>query len=414
MIMQNKIKRKLGVHKAMLSQRFNTNISKYITLWLSIDGSGAFSSKHTWFKRQYRFLKIRGQLKRVIKRLSAADFSSETLDLSRLKDDPGILKLLETWLQFDVGQMEQSLNGDYALATEQFIKRANLLWPDMPKVEIFQALRNVWIMIAIQIMAKVPVLLTDAMFAYSMLYPLTDNIIDHPELSESEKAAYVTRLGMRLNGLSIEQIAPHEKDAFDMVSLIESTFDRVQYPEVYSSILLIHEAQKRSISQQYETLDQKTLMQLSFEKGAASVIADGYLVLGHLNEAFLEFLTAYGVVLQLADDLQDIVDDAKIGHRTLFNTTLSADHLADITKKLSALSNEILERIPTEDEKLKAQMATLLGKSMQVLICDAIQTHETLYPRRFYKRVDRSHITGLKNHAKLRKMTQTLTKTTIY
>lgn len=398
----------------MLSQRFNANISKYITLWLSIDGSGAFSAKHAWFRRQYHFLKIRGQLKRVIKRLSMEDFSSETLDLSQLKDDPGILKLLETWLQFDVGLMEQSLNGDYAQVTEQFIKRANLLWPDMPKAEIFQALRNVWIMIAIQIMAKVPVVLTDAMFAYSMLYPLTDNIIDHPELSETEKAAYVTRLGMRLNGLPIGLIAPHEKDAFDMVSLIEATFNRAQYPEVYSSILLIHEAQKRSISQQYDALDQMTLMQLSFEKGAASVIADGYLVLGHLNEAFLEFLTAYGVVLQLADDLQDIVDDAKNGHRTLFNTTPSADHLADITKKLSALSTEILKKIPTEDEQLKAQMTTLLGKSMQVLICDAIQTHEPLYPRRFYKRVDRSHTTGLKNHSKLREMAQTLTKTTLY
>lgn len=395
----------------MLIQKFNANIIKYITLWVSIDGSDTFSTKHAWYKRQYRYFKIRGQLKRVIRRLSLEDFSSESLDLTRLKDDPGIGKLLETWLQFDISHMEQSLNGDYAEVTEKFIKRARLLWPEMPKSEIFQALRNVWIMIAIQIMAKIPVTLTDAMFAYSMLYPLTDNVIDHPDLSESEKADFVTRLGMRLKGLPIEHVSKHEKDAFDMVALIESTFNREQYPDVFSSILLIHAAQKRSISQQYGTLDTNELMQLSFEKGAASVVADGYLVLGHLTEDFLEFLTAYGIVLQLADDLQDIETDAAIGHRTLFNTTSSSEHLAEITKKLSALSTEILERIPTLGDQLKSQMAALLGKSMHILICDAIQTHEGLYPRSFYGRVDQSHITGLKNHAKLRDLSQSLIKT---
>jgi hypothetical protein len=398
----------------MLSQKFNHNILKYIAQWHSIDGHDTFSIKHAWYKRQYHYLKIRYQLKRVIKRFSEEDFSSESLDLSRLKDDPTLTKLLEAWLQFDVKQLEHTLNGDYAQATEQFINRARSLWPEMPQSEIFQALRNVWIMIAIQIIAKVPVKLTDAMFAYSMLYPLTDNVIDHPELSEADKAAFVKRLGMRLNGLPIEHISKHEKDAFDMVALIESMFNRAQYPEVYSSILLIHDAQKRSISQQYEALDVNDIMQLSFEKGAASVIADGYLVLGHLTDAFLEFLTAYGIVLQLADDLQDIEDDAKIGHKTLFNSQQSRKQLAEITEKLSALSMEILDRIPTDDVALKAQMATLLGKSMQVLICDAIQQHEMLYTKPFYKHVNASHITGLKNHARLRDMTQTLTKKTFY
>ena len=398
----------------MLIQKFNANITKYIALWVSSDGSDTFSENHPWYKRQYRYLKIKGQLKRVIKRFSKEDFSSEALDLSRFKDDPQIGKLLYTWLQFDVSHMDQTLNGDYAQVTEQFIKRARLLWPEMPKSEIFQALRNVWIMIAIQIMAKVPVTLTDAMFAYSMLYPLTDNVIDHPDLTETEKADFITRLGMRLKGIPIEHGSKHEKDAFDMVSLIESTFNRETYPDVFESILLIHDAQKRSISQQYGTLDANDLMQLSFEKGAASVVADGYLVLGHLADDFLEFLTAYGIVLQLADDLQDIKTDAAIGHRTLFNTAQSSVHLSKITEKLSALSNEILEKIPTLDVQLKSQMAALLGKSMQILICDAIQTHERLYPRAFYRRVDQSHITGLKNHAKLRDMTQVLTKTTLY
>ncbi len=394
----------------MLSQAFNANIMKYIALWGSIDGRNTFLERQPWYKRYYRYFKIRSQLKRVIKRLSKENLSPDTIDLTHLKNDPQIGRLLNTWLEFDVWEMNQSLNGDYAQATEQFMKRARLLWPEMPNTDIFQALRNVWIMIAIQIIAKRPVTLTDAMFAYSMLYPLTDNVIDHPDLTEEEKKAFVMRLGMRLKGMPIEHVSTHEKDAFDMVTLIESTFDRRLYPDVYTSIFLIHDAQKKSIAQQYSTLDTRDLMQLSFEKGAASVVADGYLVLGVLTEDFLEFLTAYGVVLQLADDLQDIETDSSNGHKTLFNTMPSPSHLAEITENLSALSYEILEKIPTQDAQLKAQMSTLLGKSMQVLICDAIQTHEKLYPKSFYKRVDQSHITGLRNHARLRNMSQSLIK----
>lgn len=358
-----------------------------------------------------RYLKIKGQLKRLLKHIAKEDLTSHSLDLSHFKNDPQIGKLLDSWLQFDVWHMDQSLDGDYAKATEQFIKRARLLWPEMPNTDIFQALRNVWIMIAIQILAKVPVILTDAMFAYSMLYPLTDNVIDHPDLSEKEKAAFVSQLGLRLHGLMIEPASKHEKDAFDMVALIESTFARTHYPDVYTSILLIHDAQKRSMAQQYTTLDENTLIKLSFEKVAASVVADGYLVLGHLTDDFLEFLTAYGIVLQLADDLQDIETDAINGHKTLFNITETSDRLAEITENLSQLSFEILDGMPTEDVDLKMQMSVLLGKSMQLLICDAIQTHEKRYSKDFYKRVNRSHIMGLKNHERLRELTQSFIKT---
>lgn len=395
----------------MLNQKFNDTITKYLALWGSMTGSDSFLERQPWVKRQYNYLKIRSQLKRIIKRLSKEDLTSGSLDLSRFKNDPQIGKLLETWLQFDIWQMDQSLNGDYVSATEQFIKRARLLWPDMPNSEIFQALRNIWIMIAIQILAKLPVVLTDAMFAYSMLYPLTDNVIDHPDLTKVEKMAFVKRLGLRLEGIHVESTSKHEKDAFDMVALIETTFNRIEYPDVYTSILMIHDAQNKSIAQQYSTLGETELMQLSFEKGAASVVADGYLVLGHLTDDFLEFLTAYGIVLQLADDLQDIETDASNNHKTLFNTTNSPLALSEITEKLNKLSFAILERIPTEDVSLKSQMSALLGKSMQTLICDAIQTHEKLYTRAFYKRVDQSNITGLKNHARLRAMSQSLINT---
>ncbi len=392
----------------MLTKHFNAYITKYIERWDLIDGRDAFPSINPWYKRQHRYLKIRYQLKRVLKRIAKEDLSSHPLDLSRFKNDFQIGRLLDSWLQFDVWHMDQSQDGDYVKTTEDFITRARELWPEMPSTDIFQALRNVWIMIAIQMIAKVPVILTDAMFAYSMLYPLTDNVIDHPNLTQDEKALFVSRLGLRLLGTNLEPISKYEPDVFSMVSLIESTFDRAQFPDVYTSVLLIHDAQKRSLTQQYGTLNENELIKLSFEKGAASVVADGYLVLGSLTTNFLEFLTAYGIVLQLADDLQDIEIDTLNNHMTLFNITTNSERLAVITENLSSISFEILEKIPTDDAQIKMQMTALLGKSMQILICDAVHTHKKRYSKVFYKRVNQSHITGLKNHNRLKRLAQSV------
>ena len=44
--------------------------------------------------------------------------------------------------------------------------------------EIGQAMRNVWIMNISQVLLNVEVKFTNAIFAYSMLYPYTDNILD--------------------------------------------------------------------------------------------------------------------------------------------------------------------------------------------------------------------------------------------
>lgn len=74
-----------------------------------------------------------------------------------------------------------------------------------------------------------------------------------------------------------------EVDIHHMVELIESKYDRVTYPKVYESILEIHNAQFESLRQQYDDMATDEMIRITFHKGAASVIADGYLVLGELT-----------------------------------------------------------------------------------------------------------------------------------
>ncbi|MBN2851525.1 MAG: hypothetical protein JXQ23_02180, partial [Clostridia bacterium] len=72
---------------------------------------------------------------------------------------------------------------NYYEVSSQFITRAKEMLGESAFSEIFQALRNIWVMVALQIYMDVDVTLTDAMSAYSMLYPLTDNYLDNPSIS---------------------------------------------------------------------------------------------------------------------------------------------------------------------------------------------------------------------------------------
>jgi len=390
----------------MIRQNFDSTIQDFLLDWTEFTKSANRQKSGSFVMRFYRYLQIKRQLKRFAKKLPTI----EAINLSDFKDDLELKKLIQMWLQFDINHMDQTVQGNYVAVTEQFINRVKASWPDMKQASIFQALRNVWIMIAIQIMGEKTIELSDSMFAYSMLYPLTDNIIDDPELNESEKITFVKRFGERLNGKALDPISTHEKDVFNMVSLIESQYDRALFPEVYESILLIHEAQVNSLSQQYGTLSEYEILQLSFNKGASSVIADGYLVLGKLDYDLFKFLTGYGIVLQLADDLQDMKSDAEVGHKTVFSIAKCESIREQLIEKLENLSQLILLDMPCSNSILRGQLIALLEKSMTFLMHDAIHMHKKQFSSAFYKSVNRAHITGLKNHDKLKRRCENIAK----
>jgi hypothetical protein len=315
-----------------------------------------------------------------------------------------MIKLISLWLSVDADAMDQTVSGDYVKSTEAFIRRVRTYWPEMEEASIFQALRNVWIMNAIQMMAGQPFELTDAMFAYSMLYPLTDNLMDDPNLDPESKKAFVLRFGDRLRGTKVDTINAHEADVFEMVRLIESQYVRADYPEVYESLLLIHDAQLKSLKQQGGQISVEELTQLTFFKGSASVVADGYLVLGTLSDAQLDFLMGYGIVLQLADDLQDMTEDSKHMHATLFSSAQSIENRFECVEKLLALSKLTLDKIVTPSPLFSSRLSSLLGSSMTLLIGDAIFEQRKHFSRRFIRQIESMQVVRLSQHAKLKRL----------
>ena len=380
---------------------FYNTIESYLVLWNQKE-MGSFDcgqSSIIWsIKQYYRYFRLKKQINQVCQNIK----SNPSRELS---DDQDLERLIESWLGVDTNLMKQKIQGDYAKCTREFIENIKDRWPDMDEGSIFQALRNVWIMNTIQIIHEIPVTMTNAIFAYSMLYPLTDNYLDDEKVLLSEKQKFVLRFRKRLEGLNVSPINSHEQDIFDMVSLIERDFSRDKYPEVFESLLLIHDGQCMSLKQQNEILSEKSILKLSFEKGGASVVADAYLVLGELNAEQLKFYTGYGIALQLADDLQDLSEDLEHHHYTLYNFHESAEQRWSDTRKMMGLCDEILNYVPMADSVLKRQIILLLRNSLQLLVCDAIYEQRHFFSNKAIKIVNKMQSVRLKHHWKLKQLT---------
>ncbi|MDP2114704.1 MAG: hypothetical protein Q8K69_11670, partial [Bacteroidota bacterium] len=224
-------------------------------------------------------------------------------------------------LDFTQIQLQVMFSDELTEVTRQFVRKAKRFDPTLTFHDIFQACRNMWIMNGLQIVLGLPVRQTPSMFAYSLLYPYTDNLIDNPAISSSDKLIFNNNFYLRLNGQKPEPNNYAEQTIFSLVSMIEDEYPRSGYPEVYQSLLAIHQAQTQSmyLIHSGDALSETEILKICIAKGGASVLADGYLVAGRLSKDQEHFLFGYGAYLQLLDDIQDVNEDQAAGLKTVFS-----------------------------------------------------------------------------------------------
>ncbi|MBA4410855.1 MAG: hypothetical protein Q8S54_00640 [Bacteroidota bacterium] len=92
-------------------------------------------------------------------------------------------EFLRVGLYFTESQLEMMFSGDLIEGTRKFVRQARAFDPGLTFHDISQACRNIWIMNGLQIIMGIPMQLTPSFFAYSLLYPYTDNLIDDPKIS---------------------------------------------------------------------------------------------------------------------------------------------------------------------------------------------------------------------------------------
>ncbi len=289
-------------------------------------------------------------------------------------------------------------------ATVEFARQARAFDPSIRPEHVMQALRNVWIMNSLQMLLDRPVAFTPSIFAYSMLYPLTDNLLDDPAVEPAVKTELNGRLGRRLAGERLPPSDLRQRRVWEMIERIEGEFPRRRFPEVWHSLLAIHRGQVASLRQQRSAAvpGPAELLRLSIAKGGASVLADGYLVAGELADDEADFSFGYGVFLQLLDDLQDVRADREAGHATLFST--ARPPLDRLAGRLDRFMRRVVNGSPRFAGPAFAGRRDLILRNCRALLVGAMAEEPALFSRVFRRRVGRFWPVSLRAVRRLRRL----------
>lgn len=292
---------------------------------------------------------------------------------------------LSNGLDFTEGQLELMFSDEMVEITRTFVRQAKTFDPDLQFNDIFQACRNMWIMNGLQLIMGIPMQVTPSIFAYSMLYPYTDNLIDDPQISSFEKLVFSDRFRDRLSGVMLEPQNKTENAIFRLVGMIEGEYSRAEFSEVFNSLLGIHDAQTNSLKllQPKGQMAETEILKICLAKGGASVLADGYLVAGKLTEAQRYFLYGYGAYLQLLDDIQDVEEDHAAGLSTVFSESVFRAHLDEKLNKTYWFGEHVMESLAFFDGQHIELFRSLMRRSMDLFITEAIAQVPDAYSRKY-------------------------------
>lgn len=288
-------------------------------------------------------------------------------------------------LDYTQEQLQLMFSDELFELTRQFVAKSKAFDPQLTFTDIFQACRNIWIMNGIQIILGLPVKLTPSLFAYSLLYPYTDNLIDNPDVSSIQKLNFSNRFFDRLSGIEILPENNSEEKIFSLVSLIELEYPRLKFPEVYESLLGIHQAQTQSLKlfQSADSMSDSEALEIAIAKGGSSVLADGYLVAGRLSEEQKYFLYGYGAYLQLLDDVQDVEEDRRDGVMTVFSKTGHSVYLDTKLNKTYWFGRYVMESLQEEGIQHHAVFHSLMQKSLDLFIIEAIGMNQDYFSKTY-------------------------------
>jgi hypothetical protein len=362
-----------------MSYYFESYLTHYENLWYQTEPLELQSIENNQQQNDVALMQLKNQMLSWIKKneLTKENFENSNIQ-EKLK--PFIIEVLK----LDEKGYELLFDHGYVDVSEQFIKRAVSTWPDMDQVELNQALRNMWVILSLQSYMGCELKLTNSTFAYSMLYPLTDNYLDNDKISKSDKYSFNERFFKKIKGDETEYFNDQENMIFSMIDEIEKDFNRDKYPKVYTSLLSILDGQNKSLNQHnMKTLSDINVLRQTIYKGGTSVLADAFLIKGDLTEEEALFAYGYGVLLQFADDFEDIVEDINHLHTTIPNIEARINKLDQLLLKYQSFSLQIFEQF-TYNEKQKA-LSDLITNSHHLLLLGIVYNNQRFYSKTFLR-----------------------------
>jgi len=303
---------------------------------------------------------------------------------------PVFKSFLHDIFDFEQAHLEIILSEEFRNVSKDFFYQAREFAPELSPENIYQGLRNVWIMNGLQLMMNIPVEITPSIFAYSMIYPYSDNLLDDPNISDSEKQEFSIRFNKRLHGENVTPLNHTESQLFQLVGMFEEQYNRFQFPEVYESLYAIQKGQTDSLKLLKQSgLTETEIRRVCFEKGGTSVLADGYLVAGKLSLSQEQALIGYGIYLQLLDDIQDIKEDATALTNTMC-TSLEKSDLDEFVNRTIHFGRTALEEMKCFEAPNVDVFLNLMNRSIETMIIESIGLNETGFTENYLVEIEKS------------------------
>ena len=328
--------------------------------------------------------------RRLLKDIVSKQDSQESnaLQLQRLKS--AIRGFVARSFAPDHREQVADMLKQFSYTGDRFAHEAKVFDPGLEPEDIFQALRNLWILNSLQVAFSLPVCLNRSGLAYSLLYPYTDNFLDDGTIPEISKRAFNSFLVQRLEGQQVTPDSELPARISDLVGMIEDEYPRGAFPDVYESLLSIHRAQQSSLAQSACRYDvpEEQILRISVEKGGTSVLADAFLTKGWLTEEEVEFAFAYGVFLQLIDDVQDVKEDMSSSNRTMVTLSAARGELNGMVNRLLKFLGAVLSPERRSPLPHATILTELIHRSCRGLIMESIACHPELFSKDYLQAIE--------------------------
>ena len=371
-------------------QLVETYIDHFINIWeLSPSNFAVFNrvySDEEKLERETNFEQIQLKLKSLQSRSSITKLRKSNPENTFF---PVFRSFLQDIFDFEEAHLDIILSDEFRNVSKDFFYQARAFGPELSPENIYQGLRNVWIMNGLQLMMNLPVEITPSIFAYSMIYPYSDNFLDDPNISGKEKKDFSERFNSRLHGENITPLNHTETQLFALVNMFEKQYDRKQFPEVYQSLYAIQKGQTDSLRLLKQNgLADSEICRICFEKGGASVLADGYLVAGKLPQLHEQALFGYGIYLQLLDDIQDIKEDADTNMKTMC-TSLKSRNLGEFVNRTIHFGRAALEEMKCFEAANVDVFLKLMNRSIETMIIESVGLNESGFSENYLLEIEK-------------------------
>lgn len=288
----------------------------------------------------------------------------------------------------------RELFAEFELNIELFLEKTKAFDKTLSTENIWQAMRNYLIYCMIVSLQDESQNCRDTILGYSLLYPYTDNYIDELHRQTQAKDSYNQLIRKTLMGEEITPANSYEEKTYQLLKLIQNSYskDIPRQQNASSLLLFMLEAQEKSIYQIHKfgkkRLSTDDILRISTYKGGLSVLIDYLFSIDFdfslITEKELSFYLSFGLILQLTDDLQDIIEDRKNHSQTLMSSSKNKKQLESVVNRLLHFTHFSIANFSPRNRVLH----TFILQNCQLLLLCTVAKNAKYFSKEYLKKLE--------------------------